>query len=99
MQFPQHLLVVHEEGEKKILLISEGVLNFIQADGRGQLNKVCMGLKLFEKNRDKYSAESMKYRILQSGAQIISPYMTKRRIPVHPKYMLSKCLTKVSYTP
>ena len=65
-------MFVNEKGERKVYMTTEKVKDLILSDTKGALNKINLGLKVFQKSRDKLM-KIMKcehyYRLLQSGVE------------------------------
>eukprot|EP00617_Octactis_speculum_P015501 CAMPEP_0185767780 /NCGR_PEP_ID=MMETSP1174-20130828/45549_1 /TAXON_ID=35687 /ORGANISM="Dictyocha speculum, Strain CCMP1381" /LENGTH=728 /DNA_ID=CAMNT_0028452125 /DNA_START=11 /DNA_END=2197 /DNA_ORIENTATION=- len=84
--FPQKQLYSRStENPKTVTLVTSTILREImEKDTNNQLKIVSTGLKVFERNSPKAGA-ACHYRILQEGAHLLEPYITKRKIIVPPE--------------
>ena len=68
--------------KKKVLLISEGVRQFLDADNEGKIKLINMGCKVFEKGKETFAGHSCLYRLSQEGIHFLLPFMKARKIRV-----------------
>jgi hypothetical protein len=76
--FPSDYLYRYQAGNaKNIVLLNKGLHDLMSAKKKYKLNVVNLGLRMFQKNRDKKSEGD--YRLLQEGLEVLLPYMDDRR--------------------
>ena len=92
--FEEDLLFVNEKGEKKVYMTTEKVKELFLSDEKQQMRKINLGVKVFEKNKDKFmKMEGLDsfYRLMQSGIDQVFPYMTKKKYEVSMAELLKVC--------
>lgn len=67
---------------KKVLLVSEGVRAFLEADTCSKIKLVNMGCKVFEKGKESFAGYECLYRLSQEGIHFLLPFMKARKIKV-----------------
>lgn len=81
----RELLYVREidgTARRKVLLVSEGVRRFLEADREGKIKLVNMGCKIFEKGKESFAGYECLYRLSQEGIHFILPFMKERKVRV-----------------
>ena len=73
---------VEGNAKKKVLLISEGVKKFLDADNEGKVKLVNMGCKVFQKGKESFAGYECLYRLSQEGIHFLLPFMKARKIKV-----------------
>ena len=68
--------------KKKVILVSEGVRRFIEADVQGKINFVNMGIQAFEKGKESFSGNECIYKLCQDGVHFLMDHMSQRKIKV-----------------
>ncbi len=61
---------------KKVLLISEGVRRFLEADKEKKMKLVNMGCKVFEKGKESFAGYECLYRLSQEGIHFLVQLMS-----------------------
>jgi hypothetical protein len=79
------LLVWQNEGDKRILLVTPGIKKVLDCDTKGNVNKINMGAKILEKNKDSLMENACPYRICQDGISTAFNAITKRKLKVTAK--------------
>jgi len=96
------LLIWQKEGDKRVLLVTEGVTKLLKHDTKGVVNKINMGTKLLERNKEQFMDNICPYRVCQDGVLTVLPYMTKRKIKcpaIDFKFFITKSSHKYSEIP
>jgi multisite-specific tRNA:(cytosine-C5)-methyltransferase len=66
-----------------VLLVSEGVRQFLEADVEKKIKLINMGCKVFEKGKESFAGYECLYRLSQEGIHFLLPYMKARKIKVN----------------
>ena len=66
-----------------MLLVSEGVRKFLDADVTDKIKLVNMGCKVFNKGKESFAGNECLYRLSQDGIHFILPFMKSRKIKVN----------------
>ena len=80
---------VGESAQKKVLLVSEGVQRFVEADKAHKIKLVNMGCIVFQKGKESFAGNECLYRLSQEGIHFILPYMNLRKIRVSLEFFRS----------
>lgn len=63
-------------------MVTDGINKFIELDKRVQLKKVNLGIRAFQKCKNKHNGTNIVYRITQEGLQSLFKCYTKRKLKV-----------------
>ena len=72
----------HVNARKKVLLVSEGVRNFLNADKHKKIKLVNMGCQVFEKGKESFAGHECLYRLCQDGIHFLLDFINLRKIKV-----------------
>lgn len=70
------------EGYNRVFMVNDGINNFLKLDKRAQLKKVNLGIRTFQRCKNKHNGTNIVYRITQEGLQSLFPCFTKRKLRV-----------------
>jgi len=79
--FPSDQLFIHDKGERTVIFVNKTIADFLSYDTKQEVNRVNLGIRLFEKSRMK-TVTDVNYRLTQSGIETLFPFITKRRFEV-----------------
>lgn len=75
-------MYVNVDGFNRIYMVNDGINNFMKLDKRVQLKKVNLGIRTFQRCKNKQNGKNIVYRITQEGLQSLFPCFTKRKLKV-----------------
>lgn len=70
------------EGYNRVFMVNDGINEFMKLDRRLQLKKVNLGIRTFQRCKNKHNGKNIVYRITQEGLQSLFPCFTKRKLKV-----------------
>jgi len=80
---------VDGSSKKKVLLISEGVRQFLDADSESRIKLINMGCRVLEKGKESFAGHECLYRLSQEGIHFLLPFMKARKIRVSVNFFKS----------
>lgn len=75
-------MYVNVEGYNRIFMVNDGINHFMKLDKRQQLKKVNLGIRTFQRCKNKHNGTNIVYRVTQEGLQSLFPCITKRKLKV-----------------
>jgi hypothetical protein len=73
---------VGEKAGRKVLLVSEGVRRFLEADNNQKVKLVNMGCQVLEKGKESFAGHECLYRLCQDGIHFILDHLHSRKLKV-----------------
>lgn len=65
-----------------MFLVNDGVNDFLKLDTQGQLKRINVGTRAFQRCRNKHNGDKIVFRITQEGLQALVNCFTKRRLTI-----------------
>lgn len=68
------------DGYNRVFLVNDGINEFLKLDKKHQLKRVNLGIRAFQRCKNKHNGANVVYRITQEGLQSLFPLFTKRKV-------------------
>lgn len=75
-------LYVSTDGYNRVFLVSDGIKEFLKIDIKHSLKRINLGIKAFQKCRNKQNGDKIVYRISQEGLHALFPLFSKRKLRI-----------------
>lgn len=69
-----------QEGHNKVYMVNDGMNEFLRLDTKGSLRRINLGVRTFQRCRNKNNGDKIVYRITQEGMEALFPCFTKRKV-------------------
>jgi hypothetical protein len=73
---------VSTEGYNRVFLVSNGIRDFLKLDKNHSLKRVNLGIRAFQRCKNKQNGDKIIYRISQEGLHSLFPLIAKRKLKV-----------------
>lgn len=70
------------EGNNKLFLVNNGIKEYLQLDKRCMLKRINLGVRAFQRCKNKHNGDKIVFRITQEGLQSLFHSFTKRKIRI-----------------
>lgn len=75
-------LYISLDGNNRVFLVNQGVKEFLEADTKKTIKQVNIGIRAFQRCKNKQNGDRIVFRITQEGVQSLFHCFTKRKISI-----------------